>query len=157
MQLSRLSVMRSIPCLALFLLAGCAEPPTDFRYTSGCMTEIESEVELHPWAVDLNVNVARRMLLESEVVKSNEEFCAAFGSLRVRIFNRESLDGRQGNYDLFGGVSLTGNMNGLLHEMLHALQTVNWQPGTAWHEDWEAKGFHSLDRRYGYYIHDPRR
>lgn len=140
----------------IFLLAlsliGCGLPDAPYLYKSGCLTEIESELELNQTALDFNVELAQRYFIESNNIDSTETFCSSFGTLRIHVSDSDYIGDKLGKYDLFYGVLLTKSMSSLLHELFHALDTSRWQVGTIFHEGWDENRRNEYDRKYGFAI-----
>lgn len=141
-------------------LAACGGEPEP-KYTHTIVTDegftVHTEGPMNTTRIMSNLKLARELLVPA-VIPTVSEFFDAFKDIPIYIrrastWNCKKVDEgtwacSSGNYDATFGISLGGNMDGLLHEFLHAWETSGFVVNTLAHPDWESKGYYQLDAEF---------
>lgn len=145
------------PVLALAVLTVSCGPARPMAYE--CPVSItpmvfHSEFELDCTVVEQNVRLAQRILYEHDL-ETPREFEDLYRGMNVYIYDEDYLSYDLGSdsyvvgYYMSGrGIEMTKDGFSLLHELLHHLDAVYLQIGTAWHEGWKTNGYHEADLEY---------
>ena len=138
------------------LIASCG-PARPMKYecpVSITAMTFHGEFELDCTVVEQNVRLAQRILYEHGL-ETPREFEDLYRGMNVYIYDEDYL-----SYDLKSdsyvvgfymsgrGIETTRDGLSLLHELLHHLDAVYLQIGTAWHEGWTTNGYHEADLEY---------
>lgn len=122
------------------LCVGCGLPEARYRYESGCLRDVRSEVALDQAVLDANVELARATL-EAHQVLLGEEFCSLFAEIPVYLYADDAgvCAGGEcvGRFTMVRGIELQRDGRGLFHEMLHAIDSSRLTVGSAWHGGWD--------------------
>jgi hypothetical protein len=115
---------------------------------------IHSDFEIDCTAAEQNVRRAQRILWEHGL-ETPREFEDLYRNMNVYVYDEEflSYDLKDdfyivGYYRTGMGIELSKDGLALLHEMLHHLDAMYLQIGTAWHENWNKNGYHEADLEY---------
>lgn len=154
-----------IAILAILNVACGQDTSKLIRVRADCLGEVYTDHAVNADAVTFNVTLARNLMTErgyfSEAAFAGKPtFCDYYSNLLITIQNVEVFDCSDGSnrvddqachigyYSLGTGVRLNQNMDILPHELFHALDTGNLQPGTYWHEGWDTNGYNDVILAY---------
>lgn len=148
-------VLTLLALVGMGMCAACSPYPTQQTCQQGLVRELllESPDAFCATAVS-NLQLAHDMLIESELVASEQEWRQHFGALTIWIGADLLLipdqiwdSNLQGWYDdTRQSIQIDGSHDSLMHELLH-----RWQceyKGLTSHDGWDSNGFNDLSDLY---------
>lgn len=139
--------------LALFIVNCGPQKAPVYKYSSSCISNISSELQLSQKLLNQNVDNAKLVLLEGGVFKDEVDLCTQIGSVPIHYraeFNWDCNDAGclEGHYDYTTGIELGQRGAAMVHEYLHVVDTFSFHILSYKHTGWKENGYWDMDMHF---------